>query len=72
VFGDSDEEDIGDSQGVEKGGEKEGRQRAGKSRTLRELLDDEPEEEEDEFDFIVDDHGQPIRRRKEDGTYTEP
>ena len=27
----------------------------------------------DEYDdFIVDDFGQPIRRRKEDGTFTEP
>lgn len=55
--GDSDEEDVGDSQGKEK----ETRQAA--------QVEDEPE---DEFDFIVDDHGQPIRRRKEDGTYTEP
>ena len=30
------------------------------------------EPDEDEFDFIVDDHGQPIRKRKEDGTYVEP
>ncbi len=30
-------------------------------------------EEVDEYDdFIVDDHGRPIRRRKEDGTFTEP
>ena len=27
---------------------------------------------EDDFDFIVDDLGQPIRRKKEDGSYTEP
>ena len=64
VFGDSDEEDVGDSQG----GEKEGDRHPGKARTLQELED----EGDDEFDFIVDDHGQPIRRRKEDGTYTEP
>lgn len=62
MFGDSDEEDIGDSQA----GEKEGRQ-GSKPRTAL-----EEDEAEDEFDFIVDDHGQPIRRRKEDGTYTEP
>lgn len=30
------------------------------------------QQEDDEFDFIVDDHGQPIRKRREDGTYTEP
>lgn len=64
MFGDSDEEDLGDSQG----GEKERGRQPGKVRTVQELED----EGEDEFDFIVDDHGRPIRRRKEDGTYTEP
>lgn len=30
-------------------------------------------ERDEEFDdFIVDDFGRPIRRRKEDGTFTEP
>ena len=62
VFGgDSDEEDLPGSQGVKEGG--------ALSKTQR--LQQE-EEADDEFDFIVDDHGQPIRRRREDGTYTEP
>lgn len=30
------------------------------------------EDIDDVDDFIVGDDGQPIRRRKEDGTYTEP
>ncbi len=55
--GDSDEDDLPDSQGKSK---------PGKDKNL------EADEVEDEFDFIVDDHGHPIRRRKEDGTYTEP
>ena len=62
VFGgDSDEEDLPNTQGS-----RDNRQ-PGKS-SQRE----EDEDIDDEFDFIVDDHGQPIRRRKEDGTFTEP
>lgn len=65
VFGgDSDDDDEQDSQVTSKEG---ATKKAGKT-----WDEDEDEEVEDEFDFIVDDHGQPIRRRKEDGTYTEP
>ena len=69
VFGgDSDEDDLPESQsgaaGAAKGGDRA-------RQAPRDQLEDE-DDVEDEFDFIVDDHGQPIRRRKEDGTYTEP
>lgn len=51
------------------GGDKEG---GSLMERIRARVQKEEEEPEDEFDFIVDDHGQPIRRRKEDGTFTEP
>lgn len=60
--GDSDEDEEEQELGSQ------GSKKEGASRKARKA----DEEVEDEFDFIVDDHGQPIRRRKEDGTYTEP
>ncbi len=70
VFGgDSDEDDVPDSQGGSAAGAPGEGRRRGRGRAQ---LEEDEEDVDDEFDFIVDDHGQPIRRRKEDGTYTEP
>jgi len=60
VFGgDSDEEE---EQEVSRSGRTEALQKSRSWGKDEEIFDD----------FIVDDHGRPIRRRKEDGTFTEP